>query len=1030
MMTDHLPGVRSMIHDYGKMKGSYMVEDKKEEKIRKKEFHKAQRSAVRPWRGLTIFSASALVIMIPILVILSMYDSTVAAFMGDDFWKLKNEDENAVYFDSDFASAEEMSDYGLDVCRQVEAEGAVLLLNENNALPLKDGANVSCFSSSSVNLAYGGGGSGNIDASKADSLKTAMEKSGLHVNDILWEFYSEGEGGVDSLSGARITEVPWNVYPEAVKDSVAAYGDAAVVVLSRVGGEGGGLEYRSTNYLALNEDEKEMLQNLAVMKDGGTIEKIIVLIHSANALQLDFLQDNEYGVDACLWIGNVGVSGINAATDILAGKVNPSGSLADTWCYQNDSSPAMVNSTPAVYDGYEEGMIPENASAYMVYQEGIYVGYKYYETRYEDYVMGAGNPGDYAYGADVAFPFGHGLSYTDFTYSDITVCFNNTTDQFEITVKVTNTGDLYSGKETVQIYSQSPYSEYDVNFGVEKASAVLCGFAKTGILKPGDSETLSIYVNKRDIASYDAYGMGTYILEAGDYYLTAATDAHDAVNNFLAVKGFSPENTDGRMDAEGNTDLVYWWRQEEFDSDIYAVSANGTEIKNQLSDADINLYEDGENRITYLSRNDWSGTFPKESARLKLTAGLIADLNDNRYDPADYPEVEMPVLEADNGLKLYDMIGLPYEDERWEPLLDQLTFREMVSLIDGAFHRTMPVLSVQAPGTRDENTTQGLSASLSGSGAARPDATAFTSADVMAATFNTALMTEIGRVIGNYCLKAGISCLYGPGNNIHRTPYGEKNFENYSEDGFLSGKMSAYEVAAIQEKGIHVMMKHFALNDSEQDGAVGVWLNEQAAREIYLKAFQTPVEEGNANGVVIADTRWGCAWPGGCRGLVTGILRKEWGCDGMVIADNVLSEHGNGVDGILAGVSIYDAMTPYVTNQLSKYKKDPVIVSAMKEACHHNLYAIANSAGMNRMGADTTVQKTGPVVITVLRTAVAAAVILFAVSLFLWMTGRLRRLPVPAKKLRGQPAAEKGCRDSQKQPGKHVGGVMDVQIKP
>jgi beta-glucosidase len=301
----------------------------------------------------------------------------------------------------------------------------------------------------------------------------------------------------------------------------------------------------------------------------------------------------------------------------------------------------------------------------------------------------------------------------------------------------------------------------------------------------------------------------------------------------------------------------------------------------------------------------------------------------------------------------------------------------------------MPVKSVEAPGTRDENGPQGLTASLLGSDATQLDATAFTSEDVMAATFNVDLMTEVGKVIGNNCLEAEIACLYGPGNNIHRTPYGGRNFEYYSEDGFLSGEMSAYEVAAIQAKGVHVVMKHFALNDCEQDRiGLGVWLGEQAAREIYLKAFQAPFEEGNANGVMTAYTRWGCTWSGANYDLMTGIMREEWGNNGMSITDNVLTTYVNGVDGILAGTSIYDAMLPYVVNLLPEYEDDPVVVSAMRQACHRNLYAIANSVGMNGVGAETTIKLTSPLMIRVVETLMAVFIILFVVSTVLWIRGK------------------------------------------
>lgn len=970
-----------------------MDDKKKEFKARKKVYKKARRKAIRPWKGLSILTAVIAIIMIPATVLLSMFDNTVAAFVGGTFWQLENADEHAQYFTSDFVSAEEMVAYGLDICKQVEAEGAALLMNENNALPLAANAKVSCFSGSSVNLVYGGTGSGNIDASTADTLKSALESTGMEVNATLWDFYNSEEVKQyarfegDFSSSAKVGEVPWNVYPQEVLDSVSEYGDAAIVVLSRVGGEGADLEYAETNYLALNEDERTMMENLAALKEAGTIKEIVVLINSANTLQVDFLKDNEYNVDACMWIGDVGITGINAVAEILAGTINPSGSLVDTYCYDNYSSPAMANFVPTTYEGYEEGIIPDNAKSYMIYQEGIYVGYKYYETRYEDYVMGTGNAGEYAYGNDVAFPFGYGLSYTDFEYSDMAVKYNASTDRFEVTVTVTNVGDTYSGKETVQVYSQSPYTAYDAENGVEKASVALCGFAKTDILAPGASETVTVYVDKRDLASFDAYGAGTYILDDGDYYLTVATDAHNAVNNTLAAKGYTVESTEGRMDVDGNAELSYMWTQESFDATTYATSLNGTEITTQLSEADINLYSgNGGQSVTYLTRNDWTGTFPTTITQLALTERMTLDLQDVQYDPADYEAVMMPTLGADNGMKLVDMVGKDYDDPTWDALLDQLTFDEMVSLIGDSFHWTMPTASVNAPGTREENGPQGLTASLLGSDATQLEATAFTSEDVMAATFNVDLMTEVGKVIGNNCLEADIACLYGPGNNIHRTPYGGRNFEYYSEDGFLSGKISQYEVAAIQAKGVDVVMKHFALNDCEQDRiGLGVWLGEQAAREIYLKAFQAPFEYGDANGVMMAYTRWGTQWSGGNKNLVTGIMRGEWGSNGKSITDNVLTTYVNGVDGVLAGTSYFDAMMPYVTQLLPKYEDDAVVVTAMREACHHNLYALVNSCGINGLGNNTIVKVTQPVVITQTMIIACAATFFFFVFVIIFI---------------------------------------------
>ena len=947
-----------------------MDEKKQTWKAAKKAYKKAKRKALQPWKGIAIAFLVLALIMTPLAVVADMFDNAVAAIFGGTFWKVEGEDPTAIYFEEDFASDEERLQAGADICYQVEAEGAVLLMN-NGALPLAAGSKVSTLSTSSVNIVYGGTGSGNVDASKADSLKTALEKSGFEVNATLWDFYTTGEGAkysrnagageTSALMGSfNIGEAPWSVYTQEVKDSIATYGDAVIITLSRIGGEGSdakGANPADTNYLALDQNERDMMAAAAQLKAEGKVKSIVVLINTSNALQVDFLKDNEYAVDACLWIGGVGAYGTNAVTDILAGKVNPSGSLVDTYCYDNFSSPAMKNAVPVTYGGYDGKNIPDYAETYLIYQEGIYVGYKYYETRYEDVVMGTGNAGSFDYDAVVAFPFGHGLSYTTFEYSDMNVSYDAAADTFTVTVKVTNIGAV-AGKETVQIYAQSPYTDYDKENGVEKAAVQLCGFGKTAILEPGASETVTVTVEKRELASFDTYGAGTYILDAGDYYLTVGTDAHNAVNNILAAKGYA---------VEAENELTYKWTEETLDTTTYATSANGTAIENQLSLGDPNLYEGTAGQsVTWLSRQDWAGTYPSdEQIVLKLTDLLIKDLQRCRYlsNPDDYGTVQMPTMGADNGLSLIELMGADYDDPRWEQLLDQLTYEEMCDLIGDSFHWRMPAESVNAPGSRDENGPQGLTVALFGS-TLGVETTAFTSEDVMAATFNVELMYQVGNIIGNDCLAADVACLYGPGANMHRMPYGGRNFEYYSEDGFLSGAICAAEVLGIQEKGVDVVIKHFALNDSEQDRiGLGVWLNEQAAREIYLKAYQAAFEKSGANGVMTAYTRWGAVWSGGNKGLMTNILRKEWGNNGMSITDNVITPMVTGADGVLAGVTTYDAMLPNINNELPGFENDAVIVSAMREACHHNLYALVNSSAMNGIGKDTTVKRIAPDVV-------------------------------------------------------------------
>ncbi len=947
------------------------------------------------------------VIMIPVNVVVRMFDNTVSLLVaGNTFWELENKDPNAVYFKGDYASQEERLAAGEALCYQVEAEGAALLLN-NGALPLAAGTKVSTLSVNSVDLTYGGTGSGNVDASKALNLKQALEQSGFAVNPTLWDWYgsadaaalmeavSSGEsGGENALLGgqAPILEIDPANYPADVKASVNEYSGAFVITFSRVGGEGYDCSFPgyegvedASNYLELNDNERALLAYAQEVKK-ATGAKIIVLINTSNALEVDFL--NEYNIDACLWVGGLGIAGTEAVTDILAGKVNPSGSLVDTYCYDNLTSPAMQNYIAQTYTNFN-GQVPDAASTYMVYQEGIYVGYKYYETRYFDAVMGNGNTAGYAaqYKNEVAFPFGYGLSYTEFSYSDMTVEYDAESDKYLVTVTVHNDGD-YAGKETVQIYAQSPYTAYDVANNIEKAAVQLIGFGKTGIIAKGESETITIEVDRRDLASYDAYGYGTYIIEPGDYYLTAATDSHNAVNNILTKLGKGI--ADG-MDEDGDASLVAGWTEKAVDLN-YGTSLNGTLIVNQLDHADPNKYF-GEGTVTFLSRSDWEGTWPTESVKLEIIQKMVDELAIERWGTLgenfyEVPEEwhEMPILDAKNGLTLYDMFEMDedgdgimanedYDDPAWDKLLENLTIDELI-IVGDCFHWRHAVPSVNAPGSRDENGPQGLTVSLFGGGLVTMDgksaeATAFTSEDVMAATFNTELIYQVGTMIANDCLDASVSCLYGPGANIHRTPYGGRNFEYYSEDGFLAGEMAYTEVKALLDHGIDVVLKHFALNDTEQNRlGQAAWLTEQTAREIYLKAFQKALEEnGGRGGVMTAYTRWGTTWSGYNQNLMTGIMRGEWGNNSMHITDNIITDYCDASAAIVAGgITCFDAMMSSALDDLKATagKGDPVVINALVEAMHHNLYTIINSAAMNGVGPETTVKAITPNIINII----------------------------------------------------------------
>ena len=529
---------------------------------------------VRLWSVLTGLTAILTVAAIVGNIIANQYATTLNVALNASTYKIiKGETTgDTEYFKKGFASDEEREAYEAELCATVEAEGAALLKNENNALPLASGAKVSLFGHGSVDLMYGGTGSGSVDTSKAPNLKDALEAQGITINQTLWDLYKSDSmmskysrmtpasisDTLEANTQYAVNEAPWSALSSA-ESSFAEYGDAAIVVLSRSGGEGADLPSGANgtndswisgqegdgNYLALSAEEIELLQNLKALKDNGTFKNIIVLINSSNAIELDFLNPaicgEDYGIDAAMWIGDVGQTGINGVGQLLSGAVTPSGSLVDTYLYDNMANPAMYNFyTQAYPNAAEYNLLTEGADVqgmYSVYQEGIYLGYRYFETRYEDVVMGTAKAGDYDWATTVAYPFGYGDSYTTFDYSNFNVTESD--DAFTVTLKVTNTGKTYSGKETVQVYFQSPYTDYDKANGIEKAAAELCGFAKTDVLAPGASEDVTITVKKSELRTYDANNAKTYILDAGDYYFTAATDSHNAVNNILAAKGYT-----------------------------------------------------------------------------------------------------------------------------------------------------------------------------------------------------------------------------------------------------------------------------------------------------------------------------------------------------------------------------------------------------------------------------------------------------------------------------------------------------------
>ena len=981
-----------------------------------------KQSKVGLWSTLTVVTAILLVASLIGGYFAQIYATTINIFLGTSTYEIVQSDTetDTEYFKSEYKTLEELVSYEEKLCALVEAEGAVLLKNDNNALPLAKGSNVSLFARGSVDLVYGGTGSGAVDTSSAPTLKDALEGVGMTVNGDLWNFYSSEEiaekyarktaGFIsdDYLVGTRLfeaNEVPWAEVEAGASSSFAAYGDAAIVVISRVGGEGSdlpagddrsGLDWITSaeddgNYLNLSTQEKELLAGLKALKDAGTMKKIIVLLNTSNAIEVDFLNPAicgvDYGVDACMWIGDVGQTGIIGVAQLLSGEMTPSGSLADTYYYDNLENPAVINFYAHYFENYEEFGLSDGGveypgwgywancnvtHAYTVYQEGIYLGYRYAETRYEDVVMGTPKVGNFDYNKVVAYPFGYGLSYTEFALSDYTVTEKG--DAFEISVKVTNIGDTYSGKKTVQVYFQSPYTQYDKDNGIEKASVELCGFAKTDILAPGASETVTITVDKQELRTYDANKAKTYILDAGDYYFTVANGSHEAVNNILSAKGFTG-------DAAGNTDLVWKWNNPTMDTTTYSVSKTGVTVTNLFDESDPNKTSLGVGNVTWLSRSDWEGTYPTSgNYGLTANAALADAMAYINYDAADYEAVEMPTMGAQNGLTLAMFIGKEFDDPAWEDLLDQLTWDEITACIGVGYHNTAACPSVGKPATMEENGPQGLTAGLTGGFSAM----CYTSEDVLAATFNEELIEEVGECIGEDCLHYGYTGLYGPGVNMHRTPYSGRNFEYFSEDPFLSGMICAAEVKGIQSKGVYVYMKHVALNDSESfRSGVSTWLNEQAAREIYLETVALAVEQGGAKGVMNGYNRWGAEWCGEHKNLMTVFLRNELGMDGIFITDySGTASYMSTMDGLMAGTDLWDSPeAEFHPGMMNEYKDYPVFVTAARNAMHRILYNVANSNAMNGFDAGATIVPVTPwwqTAITVLQVTMGVLTVLCA----------------------------------------------------
>lgn len=795
-----------------------------------------------------------------------------------------------------------------DITTRIEEEGIVLLENKDNALPLntEKNAKVNVFGQSSTAIVYGGAGSGASDETDNVTLQEGLKQAGFEVNDDLTRFYEDHKTkkkgqNVFNLKGGdyNINEPATSEYSDKLISDAKKFSDTAIVVFSRNGGEGGDLPMdmasytggdAGKHYLELQSCEQEMLSMVE-----KNFEHVIVLINSSNAMELGFLEDKN--VDAALWVGGPGSTGCVAVGEVLSGAINPSGRLVDTYAYDLTTAPAYYNAGDFTYTSNGE----DTSEHYVEYAEGIYVGYRYYETRYVDNATGKCD--EDAYGKVVQYPFGYGLSYTSFEQK---ITHHEVKDgKINIEIEVKNTGKV-AGKDVAQVYVTAPYT----NGGIEKSFVELEGFAKTGMLEPGKSEKVTVSFDVEDMAAYDYVEQGCYVLEKGTYEIKLMNNAHDVLDSFT----YDVEDT-----------IVY----------------NEDNARSSDKTAAVNTFDFVAGDVNYVSRSDWEGTLPTERVEKKeATAEILDQLNlDNinklYVNPSN--EGDKITTGADNGLTLSDMAGVPYDDEKWDKLLDELSVDEMAKLMGYGGFSTVEIASIDKVATIDIDGPAGLNALTSDISGVQ-----FPSEAVIGSTYNVELVDEMGQTYAQEANAHGVVGLYAPGVNIHRTPFSGRNFEYYSEDPVMNGKLGAAMTRGCNSMGVYCYPKHFALNDQETNrSGVCVWSNEQAMREIYLKAFEIVVKEGNNHGLMSSYNRIGTVWSGGCEALLTDVLRGEWGFEGAVATDYANAKLLNADQALMAGGDLMLSTTgatlsDKVTGSTEGQQK-------LRQASKNVLYMVVNS---------------------------------------------------------------------------------------
>ncbi|HJB06169.1 MAG TPA: glycoside hydrolase family 3 C-terminal domain-containing protein [Candidatus Merdibacter merdigallinarum] len=808
-----------------------------------------------------------------------------------------------------------------DLAAEVQQEAITLLKNDDDNLPLKD-TKVNVFGWGSTNPVYGGTGSGSMsDAYPTVSILDGMRNAGLETNEDLSKLYTDyrTDRPVVAINDQDWTlpEVPADQYSDDLLSEAKDFSDQAVIVITRVGGEGSDLptdmkgenivydenspDYQDfeagEHFLQLSQTERNMIDMVT-----SNFDDVTLVYNGANAFQFDFLDDYPQ-IASVLWCPPAGQTGFNALGDVLAGNTNPSGRTSDTFVTDLTQTPTWNNFGNFRYDNVDEFTVSNygypSTPTFVNYVEGIYVGYKFYET--------AADEGLIDYDAMVEFPFGYGLSYTTFDQQMGDVTYQDGTVSFDVTV--TNTGDV-AGKDVVEVYYNPPY----VNGGIEKASANLVAFDKTEELQPGDSETVSISFDDDDMASYDYENAKAWVLEAGDYRISINSDSH---NEIASATVNVPETI--TYDSDDNTH-------------------NGDAV------VATNQFDNAAGDVEYLSRADHFANYDEATAApasMSMSDEIKAEfLNNGNYDPADFddPNDEMPTTGADNGVSLYQLRGKDYDDPMWDQLLDQLSVDDMDNLSANAGFGTQAIDSVGKIALTDLDGPASLNNTFTGVGSIGfPCSTAF------ACTWNVDLASAFGDMIGRMAHDMDASGWYAPAMNIHRSAFGGRDFEYFSEDPLFSGAMASSEIAAAREQGVYAFMKHFVLNDQEtnRNNMVCTWSNEQAIREIYMKPFEMSVKDGDTGAVMSAFNYIGPVYAGASSNLLNNVLRDEWGFRGMVLTD-WYGDFGyqNGDQLVRAG---NDAMLATFESSNHVTVRSASGVQALRTAAHNILYTAVNS---------------------------------------------------------------------------------------